>query len=149
MPASLAYEVAPHEKEIRANVVIVLMESMGSEFFSEFRDDGQKLTPELEKLASESLYFSHVYSTGTRTVRGIEALTLARPPLPGMPIVRLQGNDNLRGIWSVFRERGYDTKWIYGGYGYERLFLRERVHRGGPYGDAAGRDHVLEYLGRV
>ena len=76
-PASLAYEVAPHEKEIRANVVIVLMESMGSEFFSEFRDDGQKLTPELEKLASESLYFSHVYSTGTRTVRGIEALTLA------------------------------------------------------------------------
>ena len=97
-PASLAYEVAPHEKEVRANVVIVLMESMGSEFFSEFRDDGQKLTPELEKLASESLYFSHVYSTGTRTVRGIEALTLARPPLPGMPIVRLQGNDNLRGI---------------------------------------------------
>ena len=31
-PASLAYEVAPHEKEIRANVVIVLMESMGSNF---------------------------------------------------------------------------------------------------------------------
>lgn len=90
----------------------------GLGIFSEFRDDGQKLTPELEKLASESLYFSHVYSTGTRTVRGIEALTLARPPLPGMPIVRLQGNDNLRGIWSVFRERGYDTKWIYGGYGY-------------------------------
>lgn len=117
-PASLAYEVTPHEKEIRANVIIVLMESMGSEFFSEFRDDGKKLTPELENLASESLYFSHVYSTGTRTVRGIEALTLARPPLPGMPIVRLQGNDNLRGIWSVFRERGYDTKWIYGGYGY-------------------------------
>ena len=82
-PASLAYEVTPHEKEIRANVIIVLMESMGSEFFSEFRDDGKKLTPELEKLASESLYFSHVYSTGTRTVRGIEALTLARPPLPG------------------------------------------------------------------
>ena len=74
-PASLAYEVTPHEKEIRANVIIVLMESMGSEFFSEFRDDGKKLTPELEKLASESLYFSHVYSTGTRTVRGIEALT--------------------------------------------------------------------------
>ena len=81
-------------------------------------DSKRVIPPELEKLASESLYFSHVYSTGTRTVRGIEALTLARPPLPGMPIVRLQGNDNLRGIWSVFRERGYDTKWIYGGYGY-------------------------------
>ncbi len=117
-PSSLAYRVEPKGKELRANVVIVLMESMGSEFFSEFRTDGQRLTPELEKLASESLYFSHVYATGTRTVRGIEALTLARPPLPGMPIVRLQGNDHLRGIWTPFRERGYDTKWIYGGYGY-------------------------------
>ncbi len=117
-PASLTYAVEPKAPEIRANVVIVLMESMGSEFFSEFRTDGRTLTPELEKLAADSLYFSHVYATGTRTVRGIEALTLARPPLPGMPIVRLQGNDGLHGIWDPFRERGYETKWIYGGYGY-------------------------------
>lgn len=117
-PASLVYEAAPKGPELRANVIIVLMESMGSEFFSEFRSDGKVLTPNLEALAARSLYFSHVYSTGTRTVRGIEALTLARPPLPGMPIVRLEGNDNLHGIWDVFRARGYDTKWIYGGYGY-------------------------------
>lgn len=134
-------------------MVIVLMESMGSEFFSEFRDDGQKLTPELEKLASESLYFSHVYSTGTRTVPGHRSAHAGASAAAGYAIVRLQGNDNLRGIWSVFRERGYDTKWIYGRLRlfrqHERLFLRERVHRGGPYGDAAGRDHVLEYLGRV
>lgn len=116
--ASLAYETAPKEEELRANVIIVLMESMGSEFFSDFRTDGKKLTPELEKLAAQSLYFSHVYATGTRTVRGIEALTLARPPLPGMPIVRREGNDHLLGIWTMFRERGYDLKWLYGGYGY-------------------------------
>ena len=117
-PEALAYEVNPQGPEIRANVIVVLMESMGSEFFSEFRTDGKKLTPELEKLASQSLYFSHVYATGTRTVRGIEALTLARPPLPGMPIVRREGNDHLRGVWTMFRERGYDLKWLYGGYGY-------------------------------
>ena len=51
-------------------------------------------------------------------MRGIEALTLARPPLPGMPIVRREGNDHLRGVWTMFRERGYDLKWLYGGYGY-------------------------------
>lgn len=117
-PEALAYEVSPQGPEIRANVIVVLMESMGSEFFSEFRTDGKKLTPELEKLAGQSLYFSHVYATGTRTVRGIEALTLARPPLPGMPIVRREGNDHLRGVWTMFRERSYDLKWVYGGYGY-------------------------------
>ena len=117
-PASLAYVVQPQGPEKRLNVMIVLMESMGSEFFSEFRTDGQRLTPELEKLAEASLYFSHTYATGTRTVRGIEALTLGCPPLPGMSIVRREGNENLFGIGSVFQDKGYETKWIYGGYGY-------------------------------
>lgn len=104
--------------ERRANVVVVLMESMGSEFFSEFRNDGLKLTPELEKLAAQSLYFSHTYAAGTRSVRGIEALTLSLPPLPGMALVRRPGNEHLYTLGSVFRERGYETKWIYGGFGY-------------------------------
>ena len=41
----------------------------------------------------------------------------------------------------------------YGGYGYfdnmNAYFAGNGFTVGGPYGDAAGRDHVLEYLGRV
>lgn len=71
----------------------------------------------------------------------------------GYAIVRLQGNDNLRGIRSVFRERGYDTKWIYGGYGY---FDNMNAYFSGNGFTVVDRtvmqpegDHVLEYLGRV
>lgn len=35
-----------------------------------------------------------------------------------MALVRRPGNDHLYTLGSVFRERGYDTKWIYGGFGY-------------------------------
>lgn len=108
----------PADDELRANVIIVLMESMGSKYFSEFRNDGVKITEQLEAIASESLYFNNTYAVGTRTVRGIEAVTLGVPPLPGMALVRRDHNDHLFNIGTVFRNRGYDTKWLYGGYGY-------------------------------
>lgn len=106
------------QPEQRLNVIVVLMESMGSEFLSENRTDGCVLTPHLDALARKSLYFSKVYATGTRSVRGLEAVTLSIPPLPGMALVRRHNNGNLFSAGSVFRSKGYETKWIYGGYGY-------------------------------
>lgn len=108
-------------EEKRMNVVIVVMESMGYEFFNEtgyewrgFRD----LTPCLTELSKEGIFFPNTYATGTRTVRGLEAVSLSVPPLPGMSIVRRSGNENLYGLGSIFAERGYDCKFVYGGYGY-------------------------------
>lgn len=115
---NLAYEVTPEGPERKANVIIVLMESMGYEFFKESRPGQTDVTPELSKLGESGLYFSNVYANGTRTVRGIEAVTLSVPPLPGMSIVRRKGNGNLYSVGSIFQEKGYETKWIYGGYGY-------------------------------
>lgn len=106
------------DDELHPNVIIVVMESMGSKYFSEFRNDGIKVTEELEAIASEGLYFNKTYAVGTRTVRGLEAVTLGIPPLPGMALVRRDNNENLFNIGTVLRNRGYDTKWLYGGYGY-------------------------------
>lgn len=105
--------------EIRANVIVVLMESMSAEFMDENRPaQAPKITPNLTKLSQKSLYFSQAYATGTRSVRGIEALTLGVPPLPGMSIVRRPNNENLHNIGTIFKAKGYDNKWIYGGFGY-------------------------------
>ncbi|MCK7574806.1 MAG: sulfatase-like hydrolase/transferase [Chromatiales bacterium] len=41
------------------------------------------LTPRLDALAKEGLLFTQLYATGTRTVRGLEALSLGTPPIPG------------------------------------------------------------------
>lgn len=115
---SIARSVSSDKPEIKANVIIVLMESMGSAFLPGFERGDRQLTPYLTALQEKSVYFSNVYATGTRSVRGIEALTIAVPPLPGMAIVRRPQNDHLYTIGSIFRQKGYETKWIYGGYGY-------------------------------
>lgn len=115
----IARKITSAKPENKANVIVVLMESMSSEYMNENLPEGHmKITPNLEKLSKESLYFSNAYATGTRSVRGIEALTLSVPPLPGMSIVRRQNNENLHSIGSIFKQKGYDNKWIYGGFGY-------------------------------
>lgn len=116
---NLTRRVTSHRAENRANVIVVLMESMSAEFMDENRPAAApKITPNLTRLSKEGLYFSHTYATGTRSVRGIEALTLGVPPLPGMSIVRRQNNENLHNIGSIFKAKGYENKWIYGGFGY-------------------------------
>ena len=52
----------------------------------------------------EGLLFTQLYATGTRTVRGLEALTLSVPPTPGHSIVKRPDNANLFTVGEVFKE---------------------------------------------
>ena len=103
--------------ELHPNVIQITVESLSADFVSVF-NHASKLTPNLEALARQSLIFENLYATGTRTDRGMEALTLAVPPTPGRSLVKRPRNENLFTLGSVFRSRGYDTAFIYGGYGY-------------------------------
>jgi phosphoglycerol transferase MdoB-like AlkP superfamily enzyme len=103
--------------EKRWNVIQITVESLSAEFLGVYGNTN-RLTPHLDALAEQSLFFTNFYATGTRTVRGMEALTLSLPPTPGQSIVRRPHNENLFSLGSVFRDHGYDTAFIYGGYGY-------------------------------
>lgn len=108
---SLLRIVAAEGPEKKPNVVIVIMESMGSQWLGEY-------TPNLTALAENGLSFSNMMSTGTRTVRGIEAIMLSVPPTPGNSIVHRPDNTRLFTLGTMFHERGYDRDFIYGGIGY-------------------------------
>lgn len=103
--------------ELLPNVIQITVESLSADFLSIF-NRVSRLTPNLEALAEKSLVFENFYATGTRTDRGMEALTLAIPPTPGRSLVKRPKNDNLFTLGSIFRSRGYDTAFIYGGFGY-------------------------------
>ena len=51
-------------------------------------------------------------------MRGLEALTLGIPPTAGSAVVRRPNNSGLFSLASVLNRKGYDSKFIYGGYGY-------------------------------
>lgn len=102
--------------ERHLNVVLVSVESL-SAFYSGAYGATPSLTPELDKLSKDSLLFTRLYASGTRTVRGLEALALSVPPTPGESIVKRPGNENLASLADVFNEKGYRSQFLYGGYG--------------------------------
>jgi len=102
----------------RLNVILVMVESLSAEFMGHFAS-AYRWTPGLDRLADEGLAFESFYATGTRTDRGLEAVTLSVPPTPGRSIVKRLGRET--GYWSlgrVLEANGYDVSFVYGGRGY-------------------------------
>ncbi len=102
---------------VRKNVMHITLESMSAKFLTEFGDT-KGLMPNLTRLSKEGLFLANMRATGTRTVRGLEALTMSVPPTPGQSILRRPGSENLFTIGAVLQDRGYETKFLYGGHGY-------------------------------
>lgn len=99
------------------NVILITIESFSADFMGRFGNT-EGLTPNIDSLAKNSILFTNLYATGTRTVRGMEALTLSVPPTPGSSIVRRPNNDGLFNVSTVFNAKGYKSSFIYGGDGY-------------------------------
>lgn len=96
------------------NLVIVLQESMGATFVKSL--GGSDTTPELENLAKEGMWFEHLYATGTRSVRGIEAVVAGYLPTPAKSVVKLSNSQNhFTTLASILETSGYHTQFIYGG----------------------------------
>ena len=116
-PDDITRKITSSEEAKSYNVILICNESLSASFLGAFGNT-EKLTPNLDSIAKQSMLFTNLYATGTRTVRGMEAITLSIPPTPGSSIVRRPGNENLFTLGSVFSQKGYDTKFVYGGYGY-------------------------------
>lgn len=99
------------------NIVLISVESLSARYLGVFGNT-EGLTPHLDRLAGEGLLLGRLYATGTRTVRGLEALSLGTPPIPGQAIVRRPGNENLTTLGGLLAGAGYESQFIYGGYGY-------------------------------
>ena len=96
------------------NLVILLQESLGAGFVASL--GGKPVTPNLEKLKDEGIWFTHLYATGTRSVRGIEAVVTGFQPTPSDSTVKLDlSQKNFFTLAALLSKRGYLTEFIYGG----------------------------------
>ncbi len=111
---TLHQQTAAISRDKPLNLVIVLQESMGATFVKSL--GGIEATPELEKLAGEGIWFEQLYATGTRSVRGIEAVISGYLPTPAQSVVKLSNSqNNFATIASILKSAGYQTQFIYGG----------------------------------
>lgn len=96
------------------NIVIILQESQGAQFINTL--GGKPLSPEFDKLATQGWLFENLYATGTRSVRGIEAVTAGFTPTPARSTVKLTKSQNgFFTIADLLGQQGYHTSFIYGG----------------------------------
>lgn len=102
----------------KLNVVLITVESLSAKYLGSFGDT-RGLTPNLDQLRRQSLFFNNFYATGTRTDRGLEAITLSVPPTPGRSIVKRIGRESgFASLGQQLRAQGYDSVFLYGGRGY-------------------------------
>jgi phosphoglycerol transferase MdoB-like AlkP superfamily enzyme len=104
-------------KPLKPNVIFICIESLSGKYLNSLGGD-YNITPTLDSLANNSLFFTNLYATGTRTVRGMEAITLSIPPTQGRSIVKRTNNTGLFTIGEVFKNKGYSRNFFYGGDGY-------------------------------
>jgi len=101
-----------HDKPI--NLVIIVEESLGAQYVGSL--GGRKLTPELDALAAQAWTFQRGYATGTRSVRGLEALITGFPPTPSEAVLKLSGaQTGFFTLAELLGRHGYHSRFIYGG----------------------------------
>ncbi len=111
---SVERQIKNDKPEQKRNIVLISVESLSGDYLKRFGNK-DNITPYLDSLIPYGLWFDQFYASGTRTVRGLEALSMAIPPTPGQSIVRRQDNNDMFTMGSVLKAKGYKVNFIYGG----------------------------------
>ena len=107
-------QLSSNKKERPYNLVIFLQESLGAEFVGCL--GGLPLTPNIDELAKEGMLFTNLFATGTRSVRGIEAVTTGFLPSPSRSVVKLgKSQHGFFSLADLLGRKGYATSFVYGG----------------------------------
>ncbi len=114
---SILRAVSGDPQKPKLNVVILLEESLGAEFFGCLGRPLPTCTPYLDQLSTEGLLFTNIYASGNRTVRGMEGVLCSFPPLPGDSVVVRSGGRTIETLARVLKHDGYSNTFIYAGRG--------------------------------
>lgn len=96
------------------NLVLIVEESLGAQYVGNL--GGAQLTPCLDQLATQGWNFTQAYATGTRSVRGLEAVVAGFPPTVSDAALRLtDAQSRFFTLAQLLRQHNYRSHFIYGG----------------------------------
>lgn len=111
---SLHKQIATVRRDKPLNLVIILQESLGAQYVGSL--GGRDLTPQLDRLAKDGWMFNRAYATGTRSVRGLEAVTAGFLPTVAEAVLKLpRSQTGFFTLADLLGRHGFHSRFIYGG----------------------------------
>ena len=106
--------VRPLLNTTRPNIIIILMESCGGQFTE--IGGHPEITPRLNALAREGVYFTACYANSWRTDKGVVSTLSGYPAFPITSVMKIpEKSRKLPSIASSLAAEGYATAFYYGG----------------------------------
>lgn len=110
--------IAPEDSLLRTrrpNILLILMESCGGRVVG-CTEGNTRVTPHLDRMAREGVFFSQCYANSFRTDRGTICTFSAYPSFPDASVMKMPAKSRvLPSIAGALRSAGYDTEFLYGG----------------------------------
>ncbi len=103
----------------KPNVVILIMESNGREYFGSFNKN-QKIpgyksyTPFVDSLAQHSLIFTNAYANGFKSIHGMSSILAGVPSFKDAYTSSAYVKQKTQSLVSILNEEGYDSSFFHG-----------------------------------
>lgn len=99
----------------KPNVILIVWESFTKKVI-DLSIEGKEITPNINRLKTEGIFFSNIYASGDRTHKGMSAIFSGYPALPNTSIIRFpQKSAKLTLVSNLFKQHGYHNNFFYGG----------------------------------
>ena len=100
---------------IRPNIVTIILEGMSASFI-EALGGAKGITPNIEKLAKESVLFTECHANSFRTDRGVVSILSGYPSFPRTSVMKDANKcSKLPSLASSLKKAGYSNTFLYGG----------------------------------
>ena len=99
----------------KPNIIFILLESFGAAVVEPL-GGMPGVTPHLNRLSEEGIFFRKMYAGSFRTDRGLVCVLSAYPAQPTMSIIKYPAkSQTLKSIPSILKNEGYHVSFLYGG----------------------------------
>ncbi|MBI1289279.1 MAG: sulfatase-like hydrolase/transferase [Flavobacteriales bacterium] len=98
------------------NVVIIIVESLSTEYIKALNGLEVGYTPFVDSLCNVAMVFDHAYANGHRSIEGIPAVVASIPTLMYEPFTTSRyAGDRINSLANLLKPLGYETVFMHGG----------------------------------
>lgn len=106
----------PKLKSNDANIVVIIVESLGTEYIGSLNGLDVGYTPFVDSLCSVSMVFENGFANGHRSIEGIPAIVASIPTLMYEPFTTSEfAGNRINSLANLLKPKGYYATFMHGG----------------------------------